>query len=73
MSFNIVKAGNREEVKAKVAEHNVYGDELGEHTKNFLLLALECSQAETVIVDAHGHHDKTAGGTSVQINIRPAF
>jgi hypothetical protein len=73
VSFSIVKAGAREDVKVKVGEHNVYGDELGEHAKNFILLALECSQAETVIVEANGHTDKTAGGTSVSINVRPAF
>jgi hypothetical protein len=73
MSFSIVKAGAREDVKVKVAEHNVYGDELGEAAKRFIGEALEMSNAETVIVDASGHHDKTAGGTSVNIHVRPAF
>lgn len=73
MSFNIVKAGKREDVSAKVAEHNVYGDELGEAAKAFVVRTLDLSNAETVIVEASGHHDKTAGGTSVNINIRPAF
>lgn len=74
MSFNIVKAGNLDEVKTEVAGADVYGNLAGEATKRFVAEILDLSGSEKMIVEASGHSGREPGGhVSVQINIRPAL
>lgn len=74
MSFSIVKAGKLDEVKAEVADANVYGNLAGEAAKRFIAEVLDLADSEKVIVDASGHSGSEPGGhVSVQINIRPAL
>lgn len=74
MSFSFTNVGTVEEVRAAVADVDVYGNLVGLAAKKFIDDVLDMQGETRVSVEASGHSGNEPGGlVEVKVSIRPAL